>query len=113
MSDEGDRDVLSWFNLTLRTLLMLVVGASAWYTRQINYVHERNAERAWIERRGGIVYAFPRPAVPTLWSWLGDEAINKVMLPPTSSEAGLARTKAIFPESEIEIMPAKRERDGQ
>jgi hypothetical protein len=114
-----------WFRFSLRTLFVAVTVIGVWLGWQFNFVNERRAMRAWIVDHGGFVDIFTRPdttgslaiihysrlmgpdeepEIPQWRRWLGDEAVNQVMMPAESSAADINRAKHLFPEGEVDVI---------
>ncbi len=116
-----------WFRFTLRTLFVVVTVFGVWLGYEFNVVHQRNAMRKSVVKRGGYVDVFTRPAptkmgpfllsfgymrvlgpeeepeIPRWRRWFGDEAVNRIMLPSGSSDADLERARALFPEGTVDV----------
>jgi hypothetical protein len=121
-----------WFRFSLRTLFVLVAAIAiclGWIARD---VVQRKRLLSWVEENGGYVDLWHKPepfvidtggiriikedyqrvlgpeeepAIPRWREWLGDVAVNRVLLPKGSTETDLERAKAMFREADVEILP--------
>jgi hypothetical protein len=117
-----------WFAFSLRTLFVGVAVFGIWLGWEFNFVHQRNAMRDWIADHGGSVDVFVRPdvsgslaiiqyervlgpeeepSIPQWRRWLGDEAINHVMMPAGTTDADLERARSLFPEGNVKRIESR------
>jgi len=120
-------------------MFVLVAVACCWLGYNLNFIHKRHAIRKSIEEQGGTVEVFLRPEpIETVvgnltlsylsyqrahgpeiepdiskWRrWLGDEAVNQIMMPRGTSATDLQGIRAIFPECEVDVMETMETKPG-
>ncbi|MBI2825907.1 MAG: hypothetical protein HYX69_14575 [Planctomycetia bacterium] len=99
-----------WFQFGLGTMFLLVTLFALWLAWELNFIHERQAFLAWVDRKNAEVTnawfmvnppRVPPATIPFWRRWLGDTAVDTVELPPNSTAADRDRAKALFPEADV------------
>jgi hypothetical protein len=120
------------FRFSVRALLLVVALIGVGLGLIVRPVVERRRFMSWVEQNGGHIDRWVKPEpditvinggltiistsyqrilgperdpeIPDWRKWLGDVAVNIVMLPVDSKNSDVEAAKLLFPEAEVQVM---------